>query len=111
VAQTMYTHVSKCKNDKIKERKKGWDFYKGFFVYLFIWPGWLWTVILRISASWIVRIMGVRHWQPAAFCPCSYIVWFIFPLCPLPQSFPPSTPQFQVGPILPLSLILLKKWH
>jgi hypothetical protein len=23
VAQTMYTHVSKCKNDKIKERKKG----------------------------------------------------------------------------------------
>jgi hypothetical protein len=22
VTQTMYTHVSKCKNDKIKERKK-----------------------------------------------------------------------------------------
>jgi hypothetical protein len=22
VAQTMYTHVNKCKNDKIKERKK-----------------------------------------------------------------------------------------
>jgi hypothetical protein len=22
VAQTMYTHMSKCKNDKIKERKK-----------------------------------------------------------------------------------------
>jgi hypothetical protein len=22
VAQTMYTHVSKCKNDKIKERRK-----------------------------------------------------------------------------------------
>jgi hypothetical protein len=22
VAQTVYTHVSKCKNDKIKERKK-----------------------------------------------------------------------------------------
>jgi hypothetical protein len=22
VAQTMYTHVSKCKNDKIKEEKK-----------------------------------------------------------------------------------------
>jgi uncharacterized protein (DUF983 family) len=22
VSQTMYTHVSKCKNDKIKERKK-----------------------------------------------------------------------------------------
>jgi hypothetical protein len=22
VAQTMYAHVSKCKNDKIKERKK-----------------------------------------------------------------------------------------
>jgi hypothetical protein len=24
VAQTMYLHVSKCKNDKIKERKKIW---------------------------------------------------------------------------------------
>jgi hypothetical protein len=22
VAQTMYTHISKCKNDKIKQRKK-----------------------------------------------------------------------------------------
>jgi hypothetical protein len=28
VAQTMYTNVSKCKNDKIKERKK-WGRRKG----------------------------------------------------------------------------------
>jgi hypothetical protein len=25
VAQTMYTHVSKCKNDKIKEKNKEMD--------------------------------------------------------------------------------------
>jgi hypothetical protein len=28
VTQTMYTHVSKCKNDKIKERKKRNHLYK-----------------------------------------------------------------------------------
>jgi hypothetical protein len=26
--------------------------------------GWLWTSILLISASWIARITGVRHWWP-----------------------------------------------
>jgi hypothetical protein len=31
VAQTMYRHVSKCKNDKIKERKK----YSLFFAEMF----------------------------------------------------------------------------
>jgi hypothetical protein len=29
-AQTMYTHVSKCKNDKIKERKKIADLKETF---------------------------------------------------------------------------------
>jgi hypothetical protein len=42
---------------------------------------------------------------------CAYIVWVISPPCPLSQSFPPSPPQFQEGPVLPLSLILLKKRH
>jgi hypothetical protein len=42
---------------------------------------------------------------------CAYIVWVISPLCPLPNPLPPSSPQFQTGPILPLSLILLKKRH
>jgi hypothetical protein len=39
---------------------------------------------------------------------CAYIVWVISPPCPL---LPPSPPQFQAGPFLPLSLILLKKRH
>jgi hypothetical protein len=40
---------------------------------------------------------------------CTYVVWVISPLCPPP---PPSTtfsPQFQASPVLPLSLVLLKK--
>jgi hypothetical protein len=27
--------------------------------------GWLWTGILLISASWVARIIGVRHWWDA----------------------------------------------
>jgi hypothetical protein len=27
-----------------------------------ICPGWLWTSILLISASWVARITGVSHW-------------------------------------------------
>jgi hypothetical protein len=30
-----------------------------------ICPGWLWTVSLLISASWVARITGVSHWLPA----------------------------------------------
>jgi hypothetical protein len=30
-----------------------------------ICPGWLWTTILLISASWVARITGVSHWPPA----------------------------------------------
>jgi hypothetical protein len=42
---------------------------------------------------------------------CAYIVWVIsHTLTPLPPPFLPS-PQFLAGPILPLSLILLKKGH
>jgi hypothetical protein len=32
-----------------------------------IFPGWLWTVILLISASWIARITGVSHQHPAHY--------------------------------------------
>jgi hypothetical protein len=43
-----------------------------FFCYGFFWDrvfrticlGWLWTVILLISASWAVRITSVNHWSP-----------------------------------------------
>jgi hypothetical protein len=27
-----------------------------------ICPGWLWSTILLISASWVARIIGVSHW-------------------------------------------------
>jgi hypothetical protein len=31
-------------------------------------PGWLWTVILLISDSWVAGITGVSHWRLAPFC-------------------------------------------
>jgi hypothetical protein len=40
---------------------------------------------------------------------CAYIVWVISLLCPPPPPSPHFPPQFQAGPVLPLSLILLKK--
>jgi hypothetical protein len=33
-----------------------------------ICPGWLWTIILLISASLVAGIAGVNHWHPAASC-------------------------------------------
>jgi hypothetical protein len=30
--------------------------------------GWLWTVILLLSASWVARITGVSHWCPVRIC-------------------------------------------
>jgi hypothetical protein len=29
--------------------------------------GWLWTLVLPISASWVARIVGVSHGQQAIF--------------------------------------------
>jgi hypothetical protein len=40
----------------------------GFFEIGSLWtisPGWLWIKILLISVSWVARITGVSHWQPA----------------------------------------------
>jgi hypothetical protein len=34
-----------------------------------ICPGWLWTTILLISASWVAKIIDVSHWHPA-------LIWF-----------------------------------
>jgi hypothetical protein len=28
--------------------------------------GWLWTMILLISASWVARIIGMNYWCPAS---------------------------------------------
>jgi hypothetical protein len=33
-----------------------------------ICPGWLWTMILLISASWVARIIGMSHQYPANTC-------------------------------------------
>jgi hypothetical protein len=41
-------------------------------------PGWLWTAILLISASWVARITGVSHWHlvPQLFwCPVLLVFW------------------------------------
>jgi hypothetical protein len=40
---------------------------------------------------------------------CAYIIWVVSPPCPPPPCSPPFHPQFQAGPVLPLSLVLLKK--
>jgi hypothetical protein len=42
-------------------------FVKGFFEIgsWTICPGWLWTVILLISAPWVAKITGMSHWRPA----------------------------------------------
>jgi hypothetical protein len=41
---------------------------KGFFwdrVLQTVYPGWLGTAILLISASWVAKITGVSHWCSA----------------------------------------------
>jgi hypothetical protein len=43
-------------------------FCDGFFQDRGSWTiclGWLRTVILLISASWVARVIGVSHWHPA----------------------------------------------
>jgi hypothetical protein len=30
--------------------------------------GWLWSVILLFSTSWVARIMGMSHWRQAKLC-------------------------------------------
>jgi hypothetical protein len=30
------------------------------------YPGWLWTLILLIAASWVARIIGMSYWCPAS---------------------------------------------
>jgi hypothetical protein len=42
---------------------------------------------------------------------CAYIIWVISAPDRLLSLLPPTLPQFQADPVLPLSLILLKKRH
>jgi hypothetical protein len=51
-------------------------FVMGIFEISVLWtvcPGWLSTVILLISASWVARIADESHWHPAEN-PDSYIL-------------------------------------
>jgi hypothetical protein len=92
-----------------------------FRVSLTICTGWLQNMILLISASWIAKITGVSHQRPPKhflflfliihLFTCAYIVWVISPPCLTSLPFPPFPPHFQTEPVLPLSLILLKKRH
>jgi hypothetical protein len=45
-------------------------FFEGFFeigAHWTICSGWLWTMILLISASWVARITGLSHWHLAGY--------------------------------------------
>jgi hypothetical protein len=45
-------------------------FYVGYFWEIVLWticPSCLWTVVLLISASWVAKITGVRHWHMSSF--------------------------------------------
>jgi hypothetical protein len=53
--------------------------------------GWLWTVILLISASWVARITRKSHWCPACF---DYFWDRISHLC---QGWPRQRPYLHGG--------------
>jgi hypothetical protein len=40
--------------------------------------GWLWTLILLISASQVARISGVSHWHPANYRHFFWLSLFVF---------------------------------
>jgi hypothetical protein len=46
-----------------------WVFSRRVRVSRTIYPGWPWTTILLISASWVARITGVSHW-----CPVNHLI-------------------------------------
>jgi hypothetical protein len=54
-------------------------FVEGFFQDRISWTiylGWLWTVILLISASCVARLTDVSHWHPAALVILKFIFYF-----------------------------------
>jgi hypothetical protein len=86
VAQTMYTHVSKCKNEKTKRKEKNVD------------------VLLHFGHC--NKIPEIIFYSLIHMC--IHCLGHFYPL-PLPLSH--TSPHFQAGPVLPLSLILLKRQH
>jgi hypothetical protein len=71
-----------------------------WFIELIMFDYFLFLVCLSIPL--------VRFFKIILFT-CAYIVWVISPPCPPPPPSPPFLPQFQAGPVLPLSLVLLNK--
>jgi hypothetical protein len=56
---------------------------RGFFKIGSLKPGWLRTVILLVSTSWVARITGMRHQRPALdfrFSDQGCSIWFQIPL-------------------------------
>jgi hypothetical protein len=85
-----------------------------------ILPGLTSTCNLLISAPQETGTTGMSHSAQSYHTflffivhlfTCAYIAWVISPPCPPPPPFLHFPPQFQIGPVLPLSLILLKKKH
>jgi hypothetical protein len=57
--------------------------------------GWLWTVILLISASWVARITGVSHW-----CPVQSVFFTKAGWVALPWNISFSCLTSKLGPII-----------
>jgi hypothetical protein len=74
-------------------------------------------IVFSISVK---NVTGILKWIELTFLllfifiiinllTCTYIVWVIAPPRSPPPPFLPFPPQFQTGPVLPLSLVFLKK--
>jgi hypothetical protein len=72
-----------------QDNVSGYDIYLLLFIYLFLYSFYYYYYYFLFT--------------------CSYIIWVISSPCPPPLSSPLFPPQFQAGPVLPLSLVLLKK--
>jgi hypothetical protein len=73
-------------------------FDDGFFqdrVSRTICPCWLWTMILLISASWVVRITGMSHCAWLVFCFCDRVS-LLFPGWPQTHH-PPFSASWVAG--------------
>jgi hypothetical protein len=46
-----------------------------------ICPGWFWTSVLLISASWVARIPGVSHWHTAVSLFLKTVWWEVHFSC------------------------------
>jgi hypothetical protein len=66
-----------------------------------ICPGWLWTMILLISASQVARIIGMSHQQPSLSIPSTFFLRILH-LCNSDYHLP-ALAQTLDSPLTPLS--------